>query len=402
MFDAAVASAQPAVCVPPNLPSLPKGRTIVVGAGKAASAMAQAVERNWAGPLEGVIATRYGHALPCEHIRVLEAAHPVPDTAGAAAAEQILQQVDGLNSDDLVLVLLSGGGSALLTLPAPGISMEDKIAVNLALLASGAPIHEMNCVRKHLSAIKGGRLAATAAPANVVTLVISDVPGDDPATIASGPSVADPTTRIEALEILHRHNIDIPHQIYSYLESKISETPKPNLPLFAASDVRIIAAPALALAAAENVAKAAGYSVQSLGDEIEGHADVVARQHAELARSLPSKSVLLSGGELTVSLKGNGRGGPNGEYLLALAIALDGEPDITAMACDTDGIDGSEDNAGAIIDPTTLTRARRSSLNGAQLLANNDSYGFFSRLGDLVMTGPTQTNVNDFRAIIRD
>jgi hydroxypyruvate reductase len=403
LFSAALRAADPAVAVPAHLPDPPAGRTVVVGAGKAAAAMARAVEAHWRGDaarLSGLVVTRYGHAVPCERIEVVEAAHPVPDAAGRRAAERILALVGGLTANDLVLCLISGGGSALLALPAPGLSLEDKQAVNRALLRSGATISEMNCVRKHLSAIKGGRLAAAAAPARVVSLLISDVPGDDPAIIASGPTVPDPTTFAQARAILARHGIDPPAAVRAHLEAAADETPKPGDPRLARAETHIIARPQGSLEAAATVARAAGIAPIILGDAIEGEAREVARAMAETARRASAPSVLLSGGETTVTVRGRGRGGRNAEFLLALAIALDGAPGIHALACDTDGIDGSEDNAGAIIAPDALARAAALGLDARALLADNDGYGFFSALGDLVMTGPTLTNVNDFRAIL--
>ena len=410
MFQAAVASADPEHCLAQFLPAPPIGRTIVVGAGKASAEMAKAVESHWPGaidgivvtPIDGIVVTPYGHAIPCAHIEVLEAAHPIPDAAGLAAAERILEAVTGLTANDLVLVLLSGGGSALLTLPAPGLDLSDKIEINRALLASGAPISKINCVRKHLSAIKGGRLAAAAAPARVHTLAISDVPGDEAAVIASGPTVADPTMRDDAIAILHRYEIMPPERVQRHLGSENAETPNPGDPVFDGNETHIIAAPGTALAAAAAVGRAAGYGVEILGDAVEGEAREIGRDHARLARDLAPKSILLSGGELTVTVEGSGRGGPNSEYLLALTLALGGEPGIHALACDTDGIDGGGGNAGAYTAPETLARAQGSGLDGHAQLANNDAYNFFAPLGGLIHTGPTRTNVNDFRAILRE
>jgi hydroxypyruvate reductase len=400
MLDAALASAQPAVCVAAHLPKPPAGRTVVVGAGKAAAAMAQAVEAAWAGPLEGLVVTRYGHGVPTQKIEVVEAAHPVPDTAGRQAAARILDAVQGLSANDLVLCLISGGGSALLALPAPGLTLEDKQAVTGALLRSGATIGEINCVRKHLSAIKGGRLGAACHPARVVSLLISDVPGDDPAVIGSGPTVPDPTSFADARAVLRKYAITEPASVITHLERAEEETPKPGDRRLDSGETRLIAAPAMALAAAAAVAETAGYTPKILGDALEGEARDLARAHAALARGAPAGTVLLSGGEATVTVAGEGRGGPNAEYALALAVALDGAPGIYATACDTDGIDGTEDNAGAIVAPDTLTRARAAGEDPTARLAANDAYGFFAALGDLVMTGPTLTNVNDFRAIL--
>jgi hydroxypyruvate reductase len=407
LFAAALAAADPARVVAGHLPEPPRGRTVVVGAGKAAAAMARAVEDGWRGDparLSGLVVTRYGHGVPCARIEVVEAAHPVPDAAGARAAERILHSVGGLTADDLLLCLISGGGSALLAMPAAGLSLADKQAVNRALLRSGAAIGEMNCVRKHLSAIKGGRLAAAAAPARVVSLLISDVPGDDPGTIASGPTVADATTFADARHLLARHGIDPPAAVRAHLEAAADETPKPGDPRLARAEAHIIARPQESLEAAATAARAAGITPIILGDAIEGEAREVARAMAQTAlqaaRENKSPCVLLSGGETTVTVRGHGRGGRNAEFLLALAIALDGAPGIHAIACDTDGIDGSEDNAGALIGPDTLARAAALGLAPQARLDDNDGYGVFSALGDLVVTGPTRTNVNDFRAIL--
>lgn len=408
LFDAALAAADPARAVPRFLPEPPKqGRTVVVGAGKAAAAMARAVEENWPGPLEGLVVTRYGHAVPCRNIEVVEAAHPVPDQAGCDAARRILQRVQGLGSDDLVLCLISGGGSALLSLPAEGITLEEKQAMNKALLRSGAAIDEMNCLRKHLSAIKGGRLAAAAAPARVVSLLISDVPGDDPAVIASGPTVPDPTTFAEARAILDKYGIDAPASVRAHLKAAAAETPKPDDPRLARCETHLVARPQDALEAAAAAARAAGVTPVILGDAIEGEAREVARVMAGIARQAarfgqPAQPpcVLLSGGETTVTLRGKGRGGRNAEFLLALTVALQGAAGIHAIACDTDGIDGSEDNAGALSGPDSLARAAALGIDAKARLADNDGYGFFCALGDLVVTGPTLTNVNDFRAVL--
>lgn len=399
LFDGAVAAAQPALCVPPYLPAPPRGRTIVLGAGKASAAMARAVEAHWAGELEGLIVTRYGHGEPCKWIEVVEAAHPVPDAAGEAAARRILAFAESATADDLVIFLASGGGSALLTLPAVGLTLDHKQDVNARLLASGATISEINCVRKHLSGIKGGRLAAAAHPAPGVALAISDVPRDDPAVIASGPMVPDPTTFANARALLDRYGIDGPPAVIEHLREAEGETPKPGDPRLAGATVELVARPAASLDAAAVIARSAGLSAEILGDSIEGEARDVARVQANRAKAAGANSVLLSGGEVTVTLTGGGRGGPNAEFALALAIALDGAPGIWAMACDTDGIDGSEDNAGAVVTPDTLARADALGLDAAAFLIDNDAYGFFDALGDLVVTGPTRTNVNDFRAI---
>ncbi|MGE5793843.1 MAG: glycerate kinase type-2 family protein [Bacteroidota bacterium] len=411
LFDAAVGAVSAAKCLPPRLPAPPAGRTIVVGGGKAGAAMAQAVEAHWRGALSGLVVTRYGHGVPCERIEVVEAAHPVPDAAGRRAAARMLEMVKGLGPDDLVLCLISGGGSALLAAPAEGLTLEDKQAVNRALLKSGANITEMNCVRKHLSAIKGGRLAAAAAPARVVTLAISDVPGDDPSVIASGPTVPDPTTFADALAVLAKYGIDEPHAALEHLRAARDETPKPGDLRFARNEVIMLATAQDALRAAADLARAAGVAPVILGDTIEGEARDVAAVHAGIARQVARfggelgsigapPCVLLSGGETTVTVRGGGRGGRNVEFLLALAVALDGHPGIAAIAADTDGIDGSEDNAGALLAPDSLGRAAAQHLNAKHRLAANDGHGFFAALGDLVVTGPTRTNVNDFRAIL--
>ncbi len=403
MFAAAVAAADPKTCVPAHLPPPPEGHCVGLGAGKASAAMARAVEENWSGPLCGLVVTRYGHAVACDSVEIAEAGHPVPDENGLAAARRILDRVAALGAEDLVLCLISGGGSALLTLPAEGLTLDDKQAVNRALLRSGATIGEMNCVRKHLSAIKGGRLAAAAAPARVVTLAISDVPGDDPAVIASGPTVADPTSAADALAALRKYAIAEPAAVIAYLESGVGESPKPGDPRLSGSEVFVVATPRASLAAAAAVAREAGITPMILGDAIEGESREVAVAQAGIARNtavVGKPVVLLSGGETTVTLRGAGRGGPNAEFLLALALALDGAPGIHAIACDTDGIDGSEDNAGARIAPDTLARARAAGLDLRAMLEDNDAWGAFSALGDLVVTGPTLTNVNDFRAIL--
>ena len=413
LFDAAVGAADPARCVPPHLPSakeLPRGRTVVVGAGKAAAAMARAVEKNWAGDLakiSGLVVTRYGHGMPTERIAVVEASHPVPDAAGQKAAQRIHQLVQGLSEDDLVLVLLSGGGSALLAAPLAGVSLEEKRSITNQLLKSGADIHEINCVRKHLSALKGGRLAIAAAPARVLTLAISDVTGDDLSVIASGPTVADATTCAQALEIIDRYQIDLSVDTRQILQSGEAETPKPGDTGFQRCTEKLIATPQFSLAAAAQTARSRGVTPLILGDRIEGEARDVGRVLAGIAHScarhghpIKAPCVLLSGGETTVTVRGNGRGGRNAEFLLALAIAIAGAPNIHAIACDTDGIDGVEDNAGAMLHVDTLARASQAGLDARALLANNDAYGFFAGLGDLVVTGPTRTNVNDFRAIL--
>lgn len=408
MFAAAVEAALPERVLPPHLPSPPKGRTIVLGAGKASAAMARAVEDHWPGPLEGLVVTRYGHGVPCQRIEIVEASHPVPDAAGRDAARRILELARSAGPDDLVLCLISGGGSALLALPAEGLTLEDKQAVNKALLASGADIGQMNIVRKHLSAIKGGRLAAAAHPARVVTLLISDVPGDDPSAIASGPTVPDPSTFAEAQAILARYRIEPPAAVRRHLEQAAEETPKPGDPRLAGNATVMIARPQASLEAAAAVARAAGYAPLILGDSLEGEAREVGRVIAGMAlqvrqhgQPLPSPCVLLSGGETTVTVRGQGgRGGRNTEFLLGLALQLHGLPGVWAIAGDTDGIDGSEDNAGALVTPDTLERALAEGVRAAEMLDRNDAWGFFAAVGDLVVTGPTFTNVNDFRAVL--
>jgi hydroxypyruvate reductase len=407
LFEAAIDAASPAKRLAHFLPAPPKGRTIVVGAGKAAASMAAAVEAAWDGPLEGLVVTRYGHGAPTRRIEVVEASHPVPDAAGERAALRILDSVKGLGADDLVLCLISGGGSALLAAPAPGLTLEDKRAINRALLRSGADIAEMNCVRKHLSAIKGGRLALAAAPARVVGLVISDVPGDDLAVIASGPTVPDPSTSAQALAILRRYAIDVPPRVVAHLEAPESETPKPGHPRFESVSNLLIATPRMSLQAAAEAARAAGVTPVLFGDAIEGEAREVGKVFAAIARSAaaygePARGpcVLLSGGETTVTVHGKGRGGRNAEFLLGLAVALQAAPGVHALAGDTDGVDGSEDNAGAFVGPDTLARAAALGLKPRERLADNDAYSLFQALGDLVVTGPTLTNVNDFRAIL--
>ncbi len=407
MFDAAIAAALPDKTLPAYLPKPPKGRTLVVGCGKAAGSMAKAVEDHWPGELSGMVVTRYGYNVPTKRIEVVEAAHPVPDEAGRKAAERILKMVQGLSADDLVLFLVSGGGSALLSLPAPGLTLADKQAINKALLKSGANITEMNCVRKHLSAVKGGRLAAACAPAKVITLAISDIPGDDPAVIASGPTVADATTFADAVAILEKYGITEPKAVVEHLRTAKEETPKPGDPRLAKTELHMVAAPQMSLEAAADIARKAGVTPVILGDAIEGEAREVAIVHAGIARQVkrhgqPAKMpcVLLSGGETTVTVRGKGRGGRNAEFLLALAVALGGESGIQALAGDTDGVDGTEDNAGAVVTPDSLVRAAQRNLDAKKMLADNDGYSFFSGLGDLVVTGPTLTNVNDFRAIL--
>ena len=407
MFDAAVEAAQPAQCVPPHLPPPPKGRLIVVGAGKASAAMARAVEDAWTGPIEGLVVTRYGYAVPCERIEIVEAAHPVPDRSGLEAARRMMAIVEAAEADDTVLCLISGGGSALLPLPLDGLTLDDKQAVNRMLLNSGATISEVNCVRRHLSAIKGGRLAAAAHPARVVTLLISDVPGDNPRDIASGPTVGDETTCADAIAIVDRYGIDLPKSVRAVLTSGRGETVKPEDPRLQGTELHIVAAPQASLEAAAAVGRAAGVPVHLLGDAIEGEARDVGKVMAGLVRQVATRAqpfappcILLSGGETTVTVRGFGRGGRNVEFLLSLAIALDGVDGVWALAGDTDGVDGGDDIAGAVMTPDTLARAWKLGIRPRDSLADNDGHGFFGMLGDSVVTGPTLTNVNDFRAIL--
>ncbi|MBW7902628.1 MAG: glycerate kinase [Rhodocyclaceae bacterium] len=407
LFDTAVASARPALRVPAFLPEPPAGRLVVIGAGKASAEMAKAVEDHWPGELSGLVVTRYGHGAPCARIEIVEAAHPVPDAAGEAAARRLLERVRGLTADDLVLCLISGGGSALLPLPLAGLTLADKQAVSRALLASGAGIGEMNCVRRHLSAIKGGRLAAACHPARVVNLLISDVPGDDPVDIASGPTVGDPTTCADALAIVRRYGLDLPPAVLDVLRSGRGESVKPDDARLACVETHVVAAPQQALEAAARVAEAHGVAAHILGDAIEGEAREVgrvmagiARQTAERGQPFTPPCVLLSGGETTVTVRGGGCGGRNVEFLLALAVALGGHPRIHALAGDTDGVDGLAEIAGALLAPDTLARARALGLRAVDALADNDGHGFFGALGDALVTGPTRTNVNDFRAIL--
>ena len=407
MFDAAIAAAQAHVCLPPHLPERPEGRLVVIGAGKASAAMARAVETAWDGPLEGLVVTRYGYAVPCDRIEIVEAAHPVPDAAGEIASRRLLDLVSGLGPDDTVLALISGGGSALLAAPLPGTTLADEQALNRALLVSGATIGEMNLVRRHLSAIKGGRLAAACHPARLVGLVISDVPGDDPVDIASGPTVGDPTTCAEALEIVRRRNIVLPPAMIDLLESGRGESVKPGDPRLARATTRLVVTPQAALEAAAAVGRAAGFEVHILGDAIEGEAREVGTVIAGIARQVARRGqpfrrpcILLSGGETTVTVRGSGRGGRNVEFLLSLALGLAGEPGVFALAGDTDGVDGLDEIAGAIATPDTLARAAALGLDARASLAANDGHGFFGALGDAVVTGPTLTNVNDFRAVL--
>ncbi len=404
-FSAAIAAAQPRHCLPPYLRDLKPvskgGRRLVIGAGKAAAAMAQVAETICSDISDGLVVTRYGHGVPCQKIEVREAAHPVPDDAGVTAATHMLTLVGNLRSQDQVICLVSGGGSALLTCPAPGLTLADKQIMNVALLKSGAPIAAMNCVRKHLSAIKGGRLAAACYPAVVHSFAISDVPGDDPAVIASGLTVADPTTFAEARGILSRYNISPSPAVAAHLRDAADETPKPGDPRLAGTTFTLIATARQSLDAAAAYAKTQGLTLLILGDDIQGEARDVAQHHAKLVRDMAPGSVLLSGGETTVTLRGAGKGGRNTEYLLALGLALKEETNIYALAGDTDGIDGSEDNAGAFWDDGTFARAKAKGRDPLTDLNNNDAYSLFAATDDLVVTGPTHTNVNDFRAVLK-
>ncbi len=407
LFTSAVAAADPEKVIAANLPARPKGRTVVVGAGKGAAQMAAAFERHWDGPLSGVIVTRYGYAAPCETIEVLEASHPLPDENGLLASKRLLAEVGGLTADDLVVALVCGGGSALLPSPPPGLTLEDEIAVNRALLASGAPISAMNAVRKHVSMIKGGRLAAAAYPAKVVSLIVSDIPGDDPALVASGPTLADASTREDALTLIERYSLNLPAKVMAWINSPESAAPSPDDPRFARNEVRLIASASVSLEAAAAEARAAGIDAIILSDAIEGEARDVGGVHAAIAREVVGRGrpftkpvVVLSGGETTVTIRGKGKGGRNSEFLLALALGIDGAKGVSALAADTDGIDGSEDNAGAFADDTTIARLAAQRLDAATFLQKNDSWSAFDALGDLFKPGPTGTNVNDFRAIL--
>ncbi|MDI1227287.1 MAG: glycerate kinase [bacterium] len=388
MFQAAIDAAQPALCLPQHLPAPPKGRLVVLGAGKASAAMAKAVEDNWTGDLSGLVITRHGYEVACNRIEIVRASHPVPDDSGMKAAERMLALAQSLTADDLALCLISGGGSALMPLPMAGMTLADKQRINKSLLASGATISEINCVRRHISAIKGGRLAAACAPARVLTLLISDVPGDNPSDIASGPTIADPTTSKDAAAILQRYNIDAPPALSESVKHLDS------------SEHRLIATPKMALAAASQIAQRENIPVHFLGDAIEGEARELGASMARQALAQNQPCVLLSGGETTVTLRGNGRGGRNVEFLLSLAITLNGAADIYALAGDTDGVDGTDDIAGAYVSPDTLERAHAAGLEASQALENNDAHSFFEGLGDSIVTGPTRTNVNDFRAIL--
>lgn len=407
LFELAVERAQPALAVSRHLPQAPKGRTIVIGAGKASAQMARAFEKAWPGEITGLVVTRYGYGEKCERIEIVEAAHPVPDAAGFAAAKRLKEIVSGLTADDLVVALISGGGSALLPAPAEGLTLEDEQAINRALLASGAPIGVMNLIRNQFSTIKGGRLAALAAPARVATLVVSDVPGDDPALVASGPTISLAGTRADARKFAELYRLELPEAAKKLLASDENPAPRADDARFVGNSVVTIASAALSLTAAAEEARKRGIAAAVLSDSIEGEARDVALVHAAIVKEIAQRNqpfekpvVLLSGGETTVTLRGKGRGGRNGEFLLSLAIALDGVEGVTTLAGDTDGIDGSEDNAGAFVDGTSARRMREAGVDPLAALANNDAYGAFEAIGDLFVTGPTGTNVNDFRAIL--
>ena len=408
LFTAAVAAADPDRNIRNFLPQKPKGRTIVIGAGKGSAQMARAFENAWDGPLEGVVVTRYGYATPCEHIEIIEAAHPVPDAAGLEASRRLLAAVEGLTEDDLVVALISGGGSALLPAPPEGMSLEDEIVVNEVLLASGAPISAMNTVRKHLSAIKGGRLALAAHPARVVSLIVSDIPGDNPAFVASGPTVPDPATRADALSIVKAYGMALPESARRHLETEAADTPKPDDPHFAGYEVHIIASATVSLEAAAEEARRQGIDAVILSDAIEGEAREVASVHAAIAREIAARDrpfrkpvLLLSGGETTVTIREKGgKGGRNSDFLLAFAVAVDGIEGIHAFAADTDGTDGSEDNAGAFADGSSAARMRAAGLDPRAMLSRHDAWTAFDSIGDLFAPGPTGTNVNDLRAVL--
>ncbi len=400
LFDAAVEAALPQADIAKFLPEKPKGRTVVIGAGKGAAQLAQAVEAAWDGPLSGVVVTRYGYGAKCKQIEIIEASHPVPDEAGLAASGRLLDAVAGLGPDDLVIALITGGGSALLPCPPEGVSLADEITMNEDLLASGAPISAMNTLRKHVSGIKGGRLALAAAPAKVVSLIVSDIPGDNPAFVASGPTVPDGATVQQALDIVAQFELALPASIMAHLNSAAAIAPAPDAPEFARNKTHIIASAEVSLQAAKRVAEAHGTPTEILSDALEGEAREIAKMHAALAKYSKGPRVLLSGGELTVTLKGHGKGGPNSEFLLAFAKEIEGHNNIHALSADTDGIDGSEDNAGGFADGSTQTRIRSKGGVPATLLTNNDAWSALHMAGDLLVTGPTGTNVNDLRAIL--
>ena len=407
LFHAAVAVADPERVLATCLPEKPKGRTVVIGAGKGAAQMARAFERLWDAPLSGVVVTRYSYAVSCDRIDILEAGHPVPDENGLAASARLMAAVSALTPDDLVVALICGGGSALLPAPAGNLTLADEIAVNKALLASGAPLSAMNAVRKQVSRIKGGRLAALAFPARVVSLIVSDIPGDNPARVASGPTIADTTTRADALRLVERYRLDLPDAVMRHIRDGEDEPPLPTDACFARNEVKLVASASVSLEAAARAARMAGIEAVILSDAIEGEASEIGRMHAAIAAEVAGRDrpfrkpvVLLSGGETTVTIKGKGRGGRNGEFLLSFACGIDGVPGISALAADTDGIDGSEDNAGAFADEITVARLAARRKDAAGLLADNDSWSAFHAIGDLFVPGPTGTNVNDFRAIL--
>ncbi|CAN7242425.1 glycerate kinase type-2 family protein [Aminobacter sp. LjRoot7] len=407
IFEAAVAAADPELTIRRHLPEKPKGRTIVIGAGKGSAQMAAAFEKAWDGPLEGVVVTRYGFAAPCERISIVEASHPVPDANGLEAAKLLLQTVAGLTEDDLVVALVSGGGSALLPSPAGTLTLADEIAVNEALLASGAPISAMNTIRKHISGIKGGRLAAAAWPARVVSLVVSDIPGDNPALVASGPTVPDEASRADALRMIETYRIVLPANVMAHINSAAADAPQPSDPRFTRNEVHVIASAAVSLDAAAEAARKQGVETVILSDAIEGEAREVGGVHAAIAREVATRNrpfnkpvLILSGGETTVTLRAKGKGGRNSEFLLAFAIGIDGIQGIDALAADTDGIDGSEDNAGAFADGSTVSRMHGASVDAKAMLAGNNAWTAFNSVGDLFVPGPTGTNVNDLRAIL--
>lgn len=407
VFEAAVAAADPELTIRRHLPAKPKGRTIVIGAGKGSAQMAAAFEKAWDGPLEGVVVTRYGFAAPCERIKIVEASHPVPDANGLEAAKLLLETVSGLTEDDLVVALVSGGGSALLPSPAGNLTLADEIAVNEALLASGAPISAMNTIRKHISGIKGGRLAAAAHPARVVSLVVSDIPGDNPALVASGPTVPDEASRADALRLIETYRIALPANVMAHINSAAADAPQPTDPRFARNEVHVIASAAVSLDAAAEAARKQGVETVILSDAIEGEAREIGGVHAAIAREVATRNrpfnkpvLILSGGETTVTLRAKGKGGRNSEFLLAFAIGIAGLQGIDALAADTDGIDGSEDNAGAFADGSTVSRMHAASVDAKAMLAGNNAWTAFNSVGDLFAPGPTGTNVNDLRAIL--
>lgn len=407
IFEAAVAAADPELTIRKHLPAKPKGRTIVIGAGKGSAQMAAAFENAWDGPIEGLIVTRYGYGAPTRHLEVVEAAHPVPDAAGLAAAKRLREIVSGLSEDDLVVALVCGGGSALLPAPAGNLTLADEIAVNEALLASGAPISAMNTIRKHVSTIKGGRLAAAAWPARVVSLIVSDIPGDNPALVASGPTVPDAASRADALAAIAAYGMKLPDAVMAHINSPAADAPHPNDPKFARNEVHVIASASVSLEAAAVEAKRQGVEAVILSDALEGEAREVGSVHAAIAREVATRNrpfkkpvLILSGGETTVTLRAKGKGGRNSEFLLAFAIGIDGVEGIDALAADTDGIDGSEDNAGAFCDGSTVTRMRAADVDAKAMLAGNNAWTAFNAVNDLFVPGPTGTNVNDLRAIL--